>query len=158
MEFEPVIQEAASRYHRLVFLVGLGSGERSAALATLAGKREWPIVNLGLTFSQRLLDAPSRHRAATAPEILANLFDEVGGDVLLLDHIEVLFTPELAQDPVRLLQSTSRKRTLVVSWPGVRDGMTLIYADPGHPEYYKQTIPDLVHVEILCAAQATQAQ
>jgi hypothetical protein len=113
-------------------------------------------VNLGLAFSQQLLDVPERHRAVTVPQVLADLLGGVAGGVLLIDHIEVLFTPDLAQDPVRLLQGLSRNRTLVVSWPGARDGTTLIYADPGHPEYYKQPIADLVHVEISDAEQATQ--
>ena len=69
----------------------------------------------------------------------------------------MLFTPELAQDPVKLLQGLSRNRTLVVSWPGVRDGTTLIYADPGHPEYFRQPVADLVFVELPGAEQAIEA-
>lgn len=152
------IASASSLYHRAIFLVGAGSDARSGALAELGGKHGWPVVNLGLAFSQQLLDVPRRHRAVSAPQVLADLFDAVPGDAILLDHIEVLFTPELAQDPVRLLQGLSRNRPLVVSWPGARDGTTLLYGDPGHPEYYKQAIPDLVHVEMAGAAQPAPAQ
>lgn len=155
---ERALTTASTLYHRVVFLVGATGDARSEVLAAIAGKRNWPIVNLGFAFSQQLLDVPRRHRAVTAPQVLADLLGGVGGNVLLLDHIEVLFTPELAQDPVRLLQGLSRNRTLVVSWPGVRDGTTLIYAEPGHREYYKQPIADLVHVEIWGAEQATQGQ
>ena len=152
------IASASSMYHRVIFLVGAGSDARSSTLADLGGTLSWPLVNLGLTFSQQLLDVPRRHRAASAPQVLADLLGTVAGDVILLDHIEVLFTPELAQDPVRLLQSLSRNRPMVVSWPGARDGMTLLYGDPGHAEYYKQTIPDLVHVEMADTAQPAGAQ
>ena len=155
---ERALTTAHTLYHRLVFLVGPDSNARSEALAALAGKHNWPVVNLGLDFSQQLLDVPRRHRPVMTPQILADLLGGVSGDVRLLDHIEVLFAPELAQDPVRLLQGLSRNRTLVVSWPGVRDGTTLIYAEPGHPEYCKQPIADLVHVEISGAEQATQVQ
>lgn len=148
VRLESALTTACTLYHRVVFLVGPNGDARSEVLAALAGKHNWPVVNLGLAFSQQLLDLPRRHTAVTAPQVLADLLGGVLGDVLLLDHIEVLFTPALAQDPVRLLQGLSRNRTLVVSWPGVCDGTTLIYAEPGHPEYYKQSIADLVYVEI----------
>ena len=90
--------------------------------------------------------------------MLSDLLGKIGGDVILLDHIEVLFSPELAQDPVRLLQSLSRNRILLISWPGKRDGTTLIYAEPGHPEYYKQSIPEMVHVDLSGSEQTTQVQ
>ncbi len=157
-DFEQALSIASTLYHRVVFVVGLSSDARSEVLAALAGKRNWPVVNLGLVLSQQLLDVPRQHRPAAVSQILAEVFDGYGGDVLLLDRIELLFTPELAQDPVRLLQGLSRNRTLVVSWPGVRDGTTLIYADPGHPEYYKQPVADLVLVELPSSEQAIDAE
>ncbi len=157
-DFEKALGIASSLYHRVLFVVGPSSDGRSQVLAALAAKRKWPVVNLGLTLSQQLLDVPRQHRPAAVSQIMAEVLDGFGGDVLLLDNIELLFTPELAQDPVRLLQSLSRNRTLVVSWPGVRDGTTLIYADPGHPEYYKQPVADLVCVELPGAEQALQAE
>lgn len=155
---EEKIASASTLYHRVVFLVSPSGDARSEMLAALAGKHNWPVVNLSLAFSQQLLDVPHRHRAVTAAQVLADLLGGISGDVLLLDHIEVLFTPDLAQDPARLLQGLSRNRTLVVSWPGVRDGATLIYAEPGHPEYYKQPIADFLHVEISGAEQAMKVQ
>jgi hypothetical protein len=157
-ELEEKIESASTLYHRVVFLVGMSSKSRSELLATVAEKHTWPAVNLGLAFSQQLLDVPRRHRAVTAPRVLADLLDSIAGEVLLLDHIEVLFNAELAQDPVRLLQTVSRNRTLVVSWPGAHAGSTLVYAEPGHPEYYKQPIPDLLQVEMSGAADAPQVQ
>lgn len=155
---EKALGTASALYHRLVFSAGLSSDARSDVLATFASRHNWPVVNLGLAFSQQLLDVPHRHRAASVLQVLADLLASVSGEVMLLDHIEVLFAPELAQDPVRLLQGLSRNRTLLVSWPGVRDGTTLIYAEPGHPEYYKQPIADLVYVELSGEEQVTQAQ
>jgi hypothetical protein len=45
-----------------------------------------------------------------------------------------------------------------VTWPGARDGTTLMYADRDHPEYYKQPVVGLVHVEISGGELAAQAQ
>lgn len=157
-QIESAVIHASTLYHRLVFLVGQDSDEQSDVLLTVAGKHDWPIKNLGLALSQQLLDVPRRHRAAALPRVLAGLFEGVEGQVLCLDHIEVLFTPELKQDPVRLLQGLSRNQTLVVSWPGARDGTTLMYAERDHPEYYKQPVVGLVHVEISGSELATQAQ
>ena len=66
--------------------------------------------------------------------ILDEIVREERSDVVLLDNIELLFAVELAQDPLRLLQSLSRNRTIVAAWPGTFDGKTLTYAEPGHPE------------------------
>jgi len=63
------------------------------------------------------------------------------GDVVLLDNLEILFDTGLEVEPLRLLQVSSRNRTIVASWNGsFRDG-TLTYAEPGHPEFlqFKQT-------------------
>jgi hypothetical protein len=152
------IDSVGTRYHRLAFLVGMGSDERSDTLAALAGEYDWPTVNLGTAFSQQLLDIPHRHRATSAPQILADLLDGIGGDILLLDHVEVLFSPDLAQDPVMSLQGLSRNRTLVVSWPGTNDGVVLSYGEPSHPEYYRQSVADLVAVDISSTKPATQSE
>ena len=158
MTLESAINSAGTRYHRLVFLIGMGSDERSDVLEALAGKHAWLIVNLGTAFSQQLLDIPHRHRATSAPQILADLLDGIRGGILILDHVEVLFSPDLAQDPVRLLQGLSRNRTLVVSWPGTLDGTTLIYGEPSHPEYYRQPVEDLVAVDLSSVEQAKQSE
>ena len=50
-------------------------------------------------------------------------------ELILLDNIELLFAVELAQDPLRLLQSLSRNRTVIASWPGTFDGQSLTYAE-----------------------------
>jgi hypothetical protein len=151
---EEKIAVASTLYHRVVVLVGGSSDSRSELLATSSRKHNWLVVDLGLTFSQQLLDVPRRHRAVTAPQVLSDLLSSISNDILLLDHIEILFNPELAQDPIKLLQSLSRNRTLVVSWPGAYDGATLLYAEPGDPEYYRQPIPDLMQVEMSGTADA----
>jgi hypothetical protein len=67
-------------------------------------------------------------------------------DVVLLDNIELLFAEELAQDPLRLLQSLSRNRAIVAAWPGGFDGACLTYAEHGHPEARRYQTPQAVIV------------
>lgn len=66
--------------------------------------------------------------------------------IVLLDNIELLFATELAQNPLKLLQSLSRNRTIVAAWPGNFDGATLTYAEPGHPEARRYPTPQAVIV------------
>ncbi len=42
----------------------------------------------------------------------------VPGDVVLLDNLEILFDTALEVEPLRLLQVSSRNRTIVASWNG----------------------------------------
>ena len=54
---------------------------------------------------------------------------------------------ELAQDPLKLLQSLSRNRTVVAAWPGNFDGVSLTYAEPGHPEARRYPTPQAMIVK-----------
>ena len=58
----------------------------------------------------------------------------MGAQTVLLDNIEMLFHPDLKQDPLRLLQSLSRNRTIVATWRGEQLDMSLTYAAPDHPD------------------------
>jgi len=68
-------------------------------------------------------------------------------DVVLLDNIEILFEVALKQDPLRLLQSISRNRTIVATWSGSIEDGHLVYAAPYHPEYRRYEVGDLLVVK-----------
>jgi hypothetical protein len=67
-------------------------------------------------------------------------------DIVLLNHIHLLFEPTLQQDPLRLLQNLSRRKTIVVIWEGELQGPHLVYAAPEHPEYRRYPARELVMV------------
>ncbi len=129
------IEQAPPLYHRLILVVGPHRRGKTTALRDLAAKHGWPIVNLNLALAERLLDLTVRQRALRVARILGDILAEQAGDVVLFDNIEMLFHPDLQQDPLRLLQSLSRNRTLVSTWRGIYHGRSLIYASPDHPEY-----------------------
>jgi hypothetical protein len=79
-------------------------------------------------------------------DVLTEILDSADQPVVLLDNTEVLFDPELRQDPLRLLQSLARRRVVVASWAGGLDGADLVYAEPGHPEYRRYPRPDVILV------------
>lgn len=114
-------------------------------------------LNLSLALSQRLLDTPHRQVALAAPQALDDLL--AGDGPLLVDHIELLFDPLLQIDPLRGLKLASRRRRLLVIWPGRLDESAhLTYAEPGHPEYRRYGPADLADVAILDAAALRQVE
>ena len=122
------------------------SSSKTAALTELATQHPWPRLNINLRLAEKLLDLTHRQRAVRVAGVLNDILREEASDVVLLDNIELLFAKELAQDPLRLLQSLSRNRTIVTAWPGFFDGKYLTYAEPGHPEARRYSTPQAVIV------------
>jgi hypothetical protein len=75
----------------------------------------WPLVNVNLALSEKLLELTAKQRALRVARIVDDIVQEQAGDTVLLDNIEMLFHPDLKQDPLRLLQSLSRNRTIVAT-------------------------------------------
>ena len=125
--------EPASRLYCKLIVVVSPDHPRTAALETAAGRCGVERVNLSLALSRRLLDLPAAQRVLRCPALLDDIAAGRAAP-LFLDNIEVLFAPELRQDPLRLLQNASRHRVIVVAWPGQIEGSNLTYAEPGHPE------------------------
>lgn len=148
----------ADLYHRLVLLVGPSRSGKTTALRALAKADGWPRVNVGVELSQRLLDLTERQRALQAPRLLEEVVASVSADVVLLDNTEILFASALRQDPLRLLQSVSRGRTIVAAWPGTVGGGCLTYAVPEHPEFRRYPSNDLMMVALGQGDRAEQVQ
>ena len=140
--------EAEARYYRLVLLVGEPRSGKTLALRAVAERMGCPVVNLNLTLSQRLLELTRKQRALRVKRILAEELDELRAETVMVDNIEVLFDPDLSQDPLRLLQGLTRNRTIASTWPGTFDGIHLTYAEPGHPEWRRYSKPEAAIVAI----------
>jgi len=140
------LQDLDQAYHHLLVLAGPPSSGKTSALVHLAEAREWPLLNVNLALSAKLLELSKRRRSTEASRLLAAILDELG-EVVLLDNIEILFSPDLEQNPLALFRSLSRNRTLVVSWPGRLVSGKLTYAEAGHPEAREFPIDDTAVVE-----------
>ncbi len=139
------LDQVEALYHRLVVIAGFTGSGKTASLQKVAEHTGAPLVNLNLELSRRMLELTERQRALQLPRLL----EEVVGreDVLvLLDNIEILFDLTLRQDPLRLLESVSRNRTVVAAWNGTHANGRLTYATPEHPEYRRYSVPDLMIV------------
>lgn len=140
-KLETAIEQAASQYYRLVVLAGAPTSGKTAALQVVAQMLGCPLVNVNLELSKRMLELTRTQRSRQVERLLKEVIAAAPGDVVLLDNMEILFDPALEVEPLRLLQVSSRNRTIVASWNGsYRDG-TLTYAEPGHSEFiqFKQT-------------------
>jgi hypothetical protein len=134
-------------YHRLVLLVGESGSGKTKTLNNLSKEINVPVLNLNLWLSKQLLERTSQQRSLQLPKILEIAIREAG-EIVLVDNIELLFDTNLKQDPLRLLQKISRNKTIISSWNGRQDGMKLLYAEAGHPEYRKYEIKDFLIVNM----------
>ena len=125
---------AESLYNRLILITAPSGSGKTQALREVSESTGARIVNINLEVSRRMLELTARARAFRLPDLL----DEVVGrddPLVLLDNIELLFDSSLEQDPLRLLQTVSRNRTIVATWSGKLENDYLNYAAPEHPEY-----------------------
>ena len=142
----------ADIYNRLVLLVGPSGSGRTTALRALADAEKAPMLNVGAEISRRLLDLTERQRVLQLPKLLEETVAAFPSKLMLLDNTEVLFSPLLKQDPLRLLQGLSRDRTIIASWLGKVEGPHLTYAVPDHPEFRRYPSAALL---IVCLRQTT---
>ncbi len=122
-------------YERLALVVGPPRSGKTTALRWAAEHLPFPVINVNLELAQRLLPYSRQERPRAAGVALSELLAGQTTEVVGLDNLELLFSTELKLDPLRLLQSESRHRSLVATWNGCRAGSELRYARPGHPEF-----------------------
>lgn len=141
------IQAAKGLYHRLVLLVGESGSGKTNVLRDIAEELGAPVINVNLALSGELLELTTKQRSLRLPGILNQVADQIQSPIVL-DNLEILFDKDLQQDPLRLLQSISRNRTLVASWNGSISSGRLLYAEPGHPEYRSYDTVDALIVSM----------
>jgi hypothetical protein len=141
------ITHAAGMYYRLVMVVSPAGGGKTVALQDVHNQTGAPLVNVNLVLSRELLELTGRQRAIQLPRILSGILDKCDTDLVLFDNIEVLFDVSLKQDPLRLLQSLSRNRTIVAAWSGTVDEDHVVYGMPDHAEYRRYPLRDFLVVD-----------
>lgn len=130
-QFKLELEKVRLRRHQMIIITG---GKRSEAVKQISVATGIEPLNIGLKLSELLLELPVNRRNRKVGE-LVNLLLMQSGDLVILEHIELLFLPELQVDPMRLFEDLSRSRVLIVDWNGKYDNGVLSYAYLGHPEY-----------------------
>jgi hypothetical protein len=139
-----LVEIARNHYYQLVLLMGGHWRDRSFLLKEFAEHNNFGYIALSLPLSKSLLERTLRDRPMVVADHLNTLLAPFADGGIALDHIEILFDPALQTDPLRLIQMQARYRGIIASWPGVYDRDRLIYAEPGHPEYYSKTAKGLL--------------
>jgi len=122
------------RYRRHQLLIICGSNGIKA-LRDITSELNIPCINLNLRLSEELLEVPVNRRSRKVSQLVDRIVNETEGDILCLEHIELLFQPQLQQDPMRILENISRNKVILVGWNGEYENGSLTYAEPEHPEY-----------------------
>ena len=128
------LQAAEGLYHRLVLLVGETGSGKTGVLRDVAEELGTSVININLALAGELLELTAKQQSLRLPDILDRIAVRDHSPVVL-DNLEILFDKDLKQDPLRLLQSLSRNRTVLASWNGLVNCGRLLYAEAGHPEY-----------------------
>lgn len=142
------VTQASSQYFRLVILAGLPGSGKTAALQSIGKRFGCQVVNVNLELSKRMLELTRSQRSRQVERLLKEVIAAATGEVVLLDNLEILFDTGLEVEPLRLLQVSSRNRTVVASWSGTYLGETLTYAEPGHPEFVQFKKVDAVVIPV----------
>jgi hypothetical protein len=144
----PLIEAAGGHYHKLVLVGGGCWQQRTSLLRGVCEQRGMRYVTLGQQISQALMDLPPGEHPLEIGNLVSTAVSTIPTQGTALDHIEILFGPDLQTDPFRLLTLLSREQVILVSWPGSYDGHRLSYAEPVHPEYFTNTASQLLYYSL----------
>ncbi len=134
-EIEPAILKAEHSFHKLALLVGKPGAGKTTQLRHISQTMHIPLINLGLSLSERLLSLTVRQRKLKASDIIEDILEEPNSARVGVDNTEIIFEPSLKLNVLGLLKKISRNRLVIWTWNGEAKGDSLTYGYPGHPEY-----------------------
>ncbi|RID89031.1 BREX-3 system P-loop-containing protein BrxF [Peribacillus asahii] len=133
-KIEQELKSISSKYYKILLVC---EHQKGNSVQYIGQSGNFPVLNISLLLSEKLKEYPRKRMTNRVHALLSDILKETSSDVICLEHIEILFDPNLNQDAIQLLQSFSRNYTLIVSWRGTYNGKKFTYAVPGHPEYYE---------------------
>jgi len=151
-EILKALDSTEGSYQRLILLIGSQGTGKTSIMQEVSTALDVPLTNINLELSKKLMTISERKRPLEARTVLSDILQGMKGEIALLDNIELLFDRNLKLDPLRLLQTHSRNKTIVSTWNGVYEKNQLSYASPGHPEYRREDATDTI---VIMAAEKT---
>jgi hypothetical protein len=96
----------------------------------------WEWLNLGLLVSQRLINLDKSIRKQAIVDIVKEVIQNTQSDRVVVDNIDILFSPEYSLDVIKLFIMAGNNKNLVILWEGTfKDGM-ITYSEPGYSDYH----------------------
>lgn len=142
------VKNASKQYSRLVLVTSPENSVKPTLVKELHEMLDVSPIKIGAEISQRLLEMTDRQRALRVSNLFTEILESYPTDqVIILENIEILFDHSLALNPLNLLQKISRNRTVIVVWSGSLQDGWLTYAVPGHPEYKRYPVQDVIIVQ-----------
>jgi len=143
----------SSDRHKLVILLGEHGVGKTALLKQVAQEAGGKYLNLNLLLTERLLALPRKRYddGVTAHREIDELCDERSPDgrPLMVDNIEILFSPELGRiNPVDTFKRVSRQRPVVLALPTRRLGSRAEYSVLGHKDHMSIPLEDYTVIEM----------
>lgn len=137
------IDDLGNQYYKMVFVIF-----KNYSIETFSSElTDTRILNINLQLSEKLLVIPSKDYYWHVTDFLLSFMDD-DKMTYILNHIDILFDPVLAIQPISVLESISRQRKIVVIWPGEYREGKLFYAEPQHSEYFKTQGPENLVITI----------
>ena len=137
--FQTQLKDLFGAHFRLLWIAGGDASKRHALLQEIARDSGAPLLEVGKILSAALLDLPAKLRAVSAEECFHDLLKEGAGEIRFLDYLDILFDQSLQLDAISLIKNSSRRFTLVASWPGIHELDVLSYGSPDHPSFVQFT-------------------
>lgn len=131
-DLEKSVKDMGNWYHKLIYLVDRNKQFQS----TIPSFDDFKKINVNKILSQKLLEIPKQEYPLYVYEILFGAFENKD-EVYILQHIDILFDPELKILPTQLFEQISKVYKLIVEWPGTYEDGQLYYSEYGHPEYFE---------------------
>lgn len=143
----------SSDRHKLVILLGEHGAGKTALLKRVAKEVEGEYFNLNLCLTERLLALPRTKYddGVTVHRIIDELCDDLSPDgrPLLVDNVEILFSPELGRiNPVDTFKRVSRQRPVVLALPARRQGARAEYSMLGHQDHMSIPLENYTVIEV----------
>ncbi len=147
------IRTVSADRHKLVILLGTFNTGKTGILKDVAAEINGRYVNLNLELTERLLTLPRRQYAdgVTAHRLIDELCDELSpnGEPLLVDNVELLFSPELGKlNPIDTFKRMSRQRPVLLALPARRVGNHAEYSRLGQADYLKMALEEFTYIEL----------
>jgi hypothetical protein len=141
------ISDIDNRYYKILLIAGTHGSGKTTTLKKFAGKLQNSIINLNYEISKKMMDIPRNEWNNHIDSVINEILPDVNQPVII-DNIEILFSPEFQADPLQILKRLSRTRLVIASWPGSFSNGQLTHGSLNDEEYFVASGPDIADIEI----------